>query len=162
MFDDFGWWQWVVESHVTSSLWERSTAKFGNDKNFETYLGLVLFTIALDTCNSSVYHDMIYAQSKYNNMTLDKYPGENIVELATEALQLIRILSGPYSLRVNLGTKLIKKVTSTSSKFFNWKMYALFDIVRTLRKKLRLKDPITMGNYPDNIQYGSCIIYLVP
>ena len=38
----------------------------------------MLFMIALDTCNSSVYHDIVRAQTKYNNMTLDKYSGEDI------------------------------------------------------------------------------------
>ena len=74
---------------------------------------------------------------------MDDYPGKDITELATEALRLLHILSGSYFLPLNLGSKLLKKVTNTSSEFFNRKMYSLLDSARTLETRYRLKDPIT-------------------
>ena len=114
--------------------------------------------MALDTCNASVQRDIAGTQAKFDGLNLDAYPGEDITELATEALRLINILSGSYSLPLNLGSKLIKKVTNTSSEFFNRKMYALLDSARTLETNYRLKDPITMGDDPDYTNYGPYVI----
>lgn len=85
---------------------------------------------------------------------MDSYPGEDVTELATEALRLIHILTGSYALPLNLGSKLIKKVTNTSSEFFNRKMFTLLDSARTLETKYRLLDPATMGNDNDYTSYG--------
>ena len=110
--------------------------------------------MALDTCNASVQRDVAGAQVAFDALSLDSYPGEDVTELATEALRLIHILSGSYSLPINLGTKLIKKVTKTSSEFFNRKMFALLDSARTLETKYRLCDPASMGNDQDYTSFG--------
>ena len=152
-FNDIGLSRLVVESMLTPSLQERMFTKFGND-NYETYTGQILFMMALDTCNASVQRDIEGAQTKFDNLNLDTYPGEDITELATEALRLINILSGSYALPINLGSKLIKKVTGTSSEFFNRKMYALLDSARTLETSYHLKDPVTMGDDPAYTSVG--------
>ncbi len=158
-FDDFGLSRFVVESLLTSFLLERIATKYGNDVNFETCPGQILFMMALDTCNASVQRDITGAQAKFDSLTLDNYPGEDITELATEALRLFNILAGSYSLPLNLGTKLIKKVTNTSSEFFNRKIYPLLDEVRTLETRYRLKDPITMGNDPACAKFGPYVLW---
>ena len=78
--------QLVVESLLTHTLLERITTKFGNDQQFETYPGKFLFIMALDTCNASVQRDVAGAQSKFDALSLDAYPAEDVTELATEAL----------------------------------------------------------------------------
>ena len=153
-FNDIGLSRLVVESMLTPSLQERMFTKFGNNDNYETYPGQILFMMALDTCNASVQRDIAGAQTKFDNSSLDAYPGEDITELATEALRLINILSGSYALPINLGSKLIKKVTGTSSEFFNRKMYALLDSTRTLETSYRLKDPVPMGDDPAYTNVG--------
>ena len=153
-FDEFGLTRLVVESLITPELLERITTKFGNDDKFDTYPGQVLFMMALDTCNASVQRDVAGAQVAFDELSLDNYPGEDVTELATEALRLIHILSGSYSLPINLGSKLIKKVTNTSSEFFNRKMFALLDSARTLETKYRLRDPASMGNDPEYTSFG--------
>ena len=152
--DKFGLSRLVVESLLTTSLLKRITTKFGNDENFETYPGQVLFMMALDTYNASVQRDVAGAQAKFDNLTLDTNPGEDVTELATEALRLIHILSGLYALPINLGSKLLKKVMNTPSEFFNHKMYMLLDEARTLETKYRLLDPVSMGNDPNYTKYG--------
>ena len=157
-FDEFGLSRLVVESLITPSLLERITTKYGNDEKFETYPGQVLFMMALDTCNASVQRDVAGAHTSFDNLSLDSYPGEDITELATEALRLIHFLSSSYSLPLDLGSKLIKKVTNTSSEFFNRKMFALLDSTRTLETRYRLKNPATMGNDPEYTTYGPYVI----
>ena len=153
-FDDFGLSRLVVESLLTPALLERILTRFGNDPDFETYPGQVLFMMALDTCNASVQRDIAGAQKKYDELTLDSYPGENVTDLATEALRLTHILAGAYALPLNLGTKLIKKVTNMSSEFFNRKMFTLLDQAHTLETKYRLLDPATMGSDSDYTSFG--------
>ena len=108
-FDDFGLSRLVVEILLSPTLMDKIVTKFGNDPEFETYPGQVLLMMALDACNTSVQRNVAGAQVKYDELTLDSYPGENVTELATEALRLIHILSGSYALPLYLGTKLIKK-----------------------------------------------------
>ena len=144
----------VVESLLTASLQERIFTKFGNDPKFETYPDQILFLMALDTCKASVQRDIAGAQTKFDSLALDMYPGEDITELATEVLRLIHILSGSYALPLNLGSKLIKKVSNTSSKFFNRKMHALLDSTRMLETKYRLRDPVLMGDDPEYVKFG--------
>ena len=137
---------------------DKIVTKFGNNPEFETYPGQVLFMMALDACNASVQRDVAGAQAKYDDLKLDSYPGEDVTELATEALRLIHILSGSYALPLDLGTKLIKKVTSTSSEFFNRKMFALLDKARTLETKYQLLDPASMGRDEEYTTYGPYVI----
>ena len=94
--------------------------------------------MALDTCNASVQCNVAGAQAKFNELTLDSFPEEDLTEIATKALHLIHILSGSYALPLNLGTVRIKKVTKTSSLFFNRKMFTLLDNARILEAKYRL------------------------
>ena len=101
--------------------------------------------MALDTCNASVQQDVAGAQSKFEGLSLDAYPAKDVTELATEALRLIHILSGSYSLPINLGSKLIKTVTQTSSEFFNRKMFALLDSARTLESRIQALRPCIHG-----------------
>ena len=65
----------------------------------------------LETCNASVQRDIAGAEVKFDALLLDSYPVKDVTVLATEALRLIHILAGSYVLPMNLGTKLIKKVT---------------------------------------------------
>ena len=91
-FDDFGLSRLVVESLLSIDLMDKVATKFGNDPEFETYPSKVLFLMALDVCNASVQRDVVGAQTKFDALALDSYPGENVTELATEALRLIHIL----------------------------------------------------------------------
>ena len=101
-FDDFGLSRLVVESLLSPELLDKITTKFGNDPEFESYPGQVLFFMALDASNASVQRDVVGAQTKFDALTLDLYPGENVTELATNALRLIHILSSSYALPLDL------------------------------------------------------------
>ena len=76
--------------------------------NLETEESIQL-CFELDACNASVQRDLVGVQTKFSVLALGSVPGENVTELATEARQLMHILSGSYALPLDLGTKLIKK-----------------------------------------------------
>ena len=82
---------------------------YENNEDYESYSRQVLFMMALDACNASVQRDIAGAQERHNKLLLDDFPAEDITELATEALRLIYIIAGSYTLPLNLGSTLIKK-----------------------------------------------------
>ena len=73
--------------------------------------------MALETCNASVFHDIEGAKNKLEALELHTYPGENVADYTSEAQRLIKIMQGAYALPVNTGSKLINKLTKTSSEF---------------------------------------------
>ena len=96
------------------------------------------------------------AQVKFDELTLDSFPGEDVTELATKAL-----LTDPYFvwivcvLPLNLDTKLIKKVTKILIEFFNRKMFTLLDNARPLETKYRLLlDHKLLGSDKDYTSFG--------
>ena len=72
-FDNFGLSRLKVESLLSPALMEQITTRYDIDKQFETYLGKVLFMMALGTCNASVQRDIAGAQKKYEDPTLDSF-----------------------------------------------------------------------------------------
>ena len=91
-FDDFGLSRLVVKLLLSPTFMDKIVTKFGNDPEFEIYPGQVLFMMDLDACNASVQRDVAGFQVKYDELTLDAYPGEDMTKLGTEVLHLIHIL----------------------------------------------------------------------
>ena len=108
-FDEFGLSRLVVESLVAPSLMEQTTTKYGNDEDYESYPGKILFMMALDVCNASVQRNIAGAQAQYDKLSLDDFPAEDVTELVMEALRLIHILAGSYALPLSLSSTLIEK-----------------------------------------------------
>ena len=91
--------------------------------------------MTLDTCNVSVQMDVTAAKASFKALTLDDFPGENVTALTTLLLKYIKVMSGNYSMNVELGSHLIKKVCSTSSDYFNCCMHLLLDEVKPFEEK---------------------------
>ncbi len=110
----------LFESLVTAEFFEKIFIRYGQHQdNFNDVPGSVLVAMALETCNASVSHDIDGAAKAFEELTLDNYPGENITNLTTEALRLLKIMKGGYALPVHTGSRLFMKVTKTSSEEFN-------------------------------------------
>jgi hypothetical protein len=131
----------VVESLLSETFQEKIEIRFGHRDDFETLPGSCLFMMALETCNASVFHDIEGAKKKLEALELATYPGENVTDFTSDAQRLIKIMQGAYALPVNTGSNLINKLTTTSSEFFNRKMWALLDTVMTLEMEYELTDP---------------------
>ena len=108
----------------------------------------------LETCNASVSHDIDGAAKAFEELTLDNYPGENITNLTTEALRLLKIMKGGYAVPVHTGSRLLMKVTKTSSEEFNRKVFALLDPVKEMECKCKVLDPKAMKLDTDYKTYG--------
>ena len=94
------------------------------------------------------------ACNQFDTLSLSSYPRENITDFTSEAQSLIKIMQGNYALPVNTGSNLIQKVTKTSSEYFNHKMYAILDKVKTLEHEYKLADPKTLTKDAKYPQYG--------
>jgi hypothetical protein len=75
--------------------------------------------MALETCNASVFHDVDGTIEKFNNPKQDRFPGENITNFKTIAQRLIKLMMGDFSWPTNSGSKLLTKVSNSSSEYFN-------------------------------------------
>jgi hypothetical protein len=139
----------VVESLLTSAFYEKISICYGHRDDFNILPGSGLLMMALETCNASVSHDIEGATKQFYALTLDVYPGENVSDFATEALRIIKIMQGGYALPINIGSRLLVKVSKTSSEEFNRKIFALLDTVKTLEYKYQVLDPLKLTKDPD-------------
>jgi hypothetical protein len=106
----------VVESLLTSSFYEKIFVRYGHMKDYKRLPGSCLLIMALETCNASVSHDIDGAAAAFESLNLNDYPGEQVSDMANEALRLIKIMQGGYALSVPTGSRFLKKVSATSSE----------------------------------------------
>ena len=138
-----------MESILTPAFYEKIVICYGHCDDFKDLPGSCLFVMALETCNASVSHDVESARLLLDSLSLDNYPGENFSDFVTEAQRLIKIMLGDYALPINTGSRLLNKLTKTSSEFFNRKIFTLLDVVKTMEQKYRLSDPKTLRTDAD-------------
>jgi hypothetical protein len=144
----------VVDSLPTESFQEKLVVRYGHRDDFETLPGSCLFMMALEACNALVAHDVEGARQKLEAMTLDTYPGENVTDFAADAQKLVKIMQGNYAMPIHTGSNILKKLTKTSSEFFNRKIFALLDTVKTMEHAYKLSDPRTLTHDPGYAKLG--------
>ena len=144
----------VFESTVTDSFLEKLTIRYSHREDFDYLPGSCLFMMALEACNASVSHDVDGARIKLEAMTLDSYPGENVSDFAADAQKQLKIMNGGYAMPIHTGSGILKKLTKTSSEFFNRKIFALLDLVKTMEHEYKLVDPKTLSSNKDYSTLG--------
>ena len=144
----------LIISRIHSDLWTKIKNRYDHDPNFLDYPGSVLFMMALEVCNASAQIDIKSAEESFKALTLDSYKGENVTDLVIETLKLLNILKGAYALPINLGSKIIRKVSNTSSEFFNRSMYNLLDKVKKFERPYQLLDPRKITDDKGYSTYG--------
>ena len=117
----------AVESLVSPVLRQRVIARYDHMDDFEDVPGQIYLKMVMEACHASVSLDISSATSSLTSLSLSAFPGENISDFATEALRLLKILiAGSYSIDYQWGTKILIKVTNTSTQYFNLAMWDLF------------------------------------
>ena len=106
-----------------------------------SFPGQIYFMMVLETCNISLTMDVRDAEDSFKALKLSDYAGENISALATDALKLIKVMNGSYAMNVHTGSDLLKKVSSTSSDYFNRTVFGHLDQAHRMEDKYMLKDP---------------------
>ena len=144
----------VVESLLSAAFYEKIVIRYSHRADFKDLPSSCLFLMALETCNASTFHDVEGARSLLETLSLDTYPGENISDLCTEAQRLIKIMLGDYALPVNTGSRLLNKVTKTSSEYFNRKMFTLLDTVKEMEHMYKLSDPRALTRDANYVRLG--------
>ena len=138
---DIGTSRLAVESLVSPALLDRVAIRNSHMKDFTEYPGGILFMMILDTCNASATIDIDGAKEAFQELTLESFPGENVEALATKSLKLIKIMKTGYALDMKTGSKLLHKVESTSTPFFNRSVHAKLDTVLEMERDYALRDP---------------------
>ena len=145
----------MVEAYLTPAMHEKLLICYGHYPNVEMLPRSVMFMLVLQICNASADQDISAAKKSFKELKLASYPGENVDELATEALRLIKIMQGGYALKYFLGTQLLTKVTETSCKYFNQTMFSLMDLACEMEDKVReSKDQSILTADPLYSSYG--------
>jgi hypothetical protein len=132
----------VVRSRITAEFARKVEVRYGvNNVDFETYSGAVYLMQVLETCHASTGRDVAQAKKDLDALELSSFPGEDVTELATKAKSLIEIMSNDFALPIDQGSKLLMKVTKTSSDMFNRAAFAKLDEVRKFEQQYRLLNP---------------------
>ena len=159
-YDKFERFDISMTRHIVSSLLShdiQSTIriKYGHLPNFKTLPGQVIMKMALDVSNASAVEDIEGAITNFAALKLATYPGENIVDFATEALRLIKIMNTGYALPYKTGSLLLSKVENTSSSYFNNKVMTYQDTVKAMERFIGpIKNPALMKHHGDYAQFG--------
>ena len=88
----------VLETLLSQDIKATIRIKYGHLPNFKSLPGQVIFMMALDVSNASAIQDIDEVTTAFKTLALSTYPGENIVDFATEAQRLIKIMSTGYAL----------------------------------------------------------------
>ena len=106
--------------------------------------------MALDVSNASAIQDIDEATHAFKLLTLSAYPGENVVDFATEAHRLIKIMSTGYALPYKTGSILLSKIESTSSSYFNQQIFRYQSQVKLMERSIGpLVDPKSIARHTD-------------
>ena len=79
--------------------------------------------------------------------------------LASAALKYLKIMNTDYAMNVKTGSKLLTKVSKTSSDYFNRNMHDKMSDTRKMEAKYALKDPKLLkadSEYPTLGPFGLC------
>ena len=82
---DISLWCHIITTLLSSDI-QATIVRIKNNqhKQFKYYPGQVLLKMALDVCNTSAVEDIEDAVSIFQELKLDNYPGEYIVNFMTE------------------------------------------------------------------------------
>ena len=145
----------VMDSLLTHNLKATIRIKFGHLPQFKALPGQIIVMMALDVSNASATQDIDDATTSFKALTLDNFPGQNIVEFTTEAQRLIKIMQTGYALPYKTGSMLLSKVENTGSKYFNQQIHIFQSHVKLMERSVGpLKDPKSMTRHPDYSTYG--------
>ena len=106
--------------------------RFSHVGDYDELPGQVMFMMTLEACNASENLDVEGAKESFEALTFSSYPGENVESFTTEALRLLKIMSGDYAMPLNTGSKLLKKVSETHATYFYRKIHVHLDIVKPM------------------------------
>ena len=75
--------------------------------------------VVLEACNISAAIDVKTANTKFYELSLSNFPGENISQFTVLALKYIKIMKGGFSLPTYIGSTLLMKASKTGTELFN-------------------------------------------
>jgi hypothetical protein len=101
--DDIDMTSLAVESRLMEKIRDAISTRYDNDPVFYDYPGPILFMMALDICNASQSFDIDGAQTKLDELKLEKYPGEDITACAAYAQKQFNFFQSGYTPPVRSG-----------------------------------------------------------
>ena len=115
--------------------------------------------MALSACNTSASVDIESATSKFKELTLSNFPGEEFSSFITLALKYIKVIQGADYLPPNLATHLLLTFQDTETEIFNRNVITHYIVADELETEFSLKDQYLMiadSRYEYYGQVGCC------
>jgi hypothetical protein len=125
----------AVESRLTEKIRDAICTPYDHGPAFYDYPGLVLLMMALDICNALQSFDIDGAQTKLDELELENYPGEDIMECAACAQKQFKIVQSGYAPPARSGSKLLIKFSSTECEQSNRQVYAMLYLLKKFENK---------------------------
>ena len=100
--------------------------------------------MVLNACTTSASIDIESATSKFKELSLSNFPGEDISAFIILALKYIKVMKGVHSLPPNLATDLLLKFQDTETEIFNRNVITHYFVVDELETQFTLKDQTLM------------------
>jgi len=117
---DFALCRLLVDSFLTLALRKNYQTHYAHLPNLAYLPGQIIFMMVLDVSNSSIEAHIINATKAFDNLKLIDFPGENVGALIEEAVRLLHIMEGAYSLPFDASSKLLSKTIPTTSPNYNY------------------------------------------
>ena len=88
--------------------------------------------------------DITSARNYFTKLALSNYPSQHVGNLSKTAHKLIKTMQQGYVPPVDLGYKIILKLSDTYCAYFNRQVFTYLDRALTLDRKYELIDPKLM------------------
>ena len=111
--------------------------------------------MVIEYWNVKISTEIICVRDHFTNLALLDYPFRHVGNLFTTALKLINTMQKGYSPPVDLGSKLLLKVSYTSCTYFNRHIFNHFEKDLKLEQKYELLDPRLILQYYEYPTYGT-------
>lgn len=145
----------AIESLVSPAFRLKVATRYEHHPKFLKYPGSVYLSMVLEVANVSLTHDIGAAEVSFRALRLSSYPGENVSDMANDALKYIRVMQSGYALPVDLSSVLLNQVANSQSAYFNRTCYNALDQVRVMEKSCgRDKDPRLITSHTLYPKYG--------
>ena len=144
----------AVESLVGIELRDKIEVRYSHIEDFDDLPGQIFYMMVMETCHASTAMDVDSASTAYEKLNLKSYAGENVGALATDALRHIKVMQTAYAIPVTVGSSLLRKVSETSSTFFNSNVHVKLNSTLTMERKYKVLNPKDMLNDPSYRELG--------
>ena len=113
----------VIEDVIRTVIRNQVLVHFIHVDNSYLLPGSIYLIMFPECCNVEMSTQITSNMDYFTNLDLYNYPGNNVGNITTTDLKLIKIMQKGYEPIVDVGSKLLFKLSGTSCAYFNWQVF---------------------------------------